>query len=128
MLDHTQVTGDPSGGVQLRAMALAIVEAHGVAAVALGLGHGYNGGRIEAARQQDYRAFLSHVLFTLYQRPGSSFHSSLCNCSWKRTGRLSATIQSARSLALTWWWLGENNTSPARSARLYWISLETAQS
>jgi hypothetical protein len=23
---------------------------------------------------------------------------------------------------------GENNTSPARSARLYWISLETAQS
>ncbi|MNN66638.1 hypothetical protein D3C81_1822270 [compost metagenome] len=101
MLDHTQVAGNAGGSVQFGAVALAVVETHGVTAVAFGLGHGDHGGRVQAAGQQDYCAFVGHVCLLLNQRPGSSFHSSLCSCSWKRTGKLSATIQSARSLAFT---------------------------
>ncbi len=49
--------------------------------------------------------------WSLYHRPGSSFHSSLCSCIWKRTGRRSATIQSARSRGDRSVLLGENSTS-----------------
>src|SRR5688572_12906763 len=44
-------------------------------------------------------------------RPGSSPHSTLCNCIWKRTGTRASTIQSASSRGDTCAWLGENSTS-----------------
>lgn len=50
------------------------------------------------------------------QRPGSSFHSSLCSCIWKRTGKRSATIQSASWRGLTSLLLGENHTVQRRSS------------
>src|SRR5690606_16905411 len=43
--------------------------------------------------------------------PGASSHNSLCSCIWNRTGRRSATIQSARSLGDSSDLLGENSTS-----------------
>ncbi|MNT50566.1 hypothetical protein D3C72_1874920 [compost metagenome] len=53
VLDHPQVPGHPLGRLQFGAMALAIVEAHAVTAVALGLGQRHHGGRIEATREKN---------------------------------------------------------------------------
>ena len=47
----------------------------------------------------------------MHYLPCSSPHKYLCNCICKRTGNLSAKIQSANALAANCSWLGENKTS-----------------
>src|SRR3990167_6513250 len=53
--------GHPLGRLQFGAMALAIVKAHAVATVALGLGQSPHGGRIEPAREKNYRFLVAHI-------------------------------------------------------------------
>jgi hypothetical protein len=82
-----------AGGRELGSVALAIGDAERVAGEALLAGDGEHDGGVHAAGKQDDGGL---------HRPGSSFHSSLCSCIWKRTGRRSATIQSARCGASSW--------------------------
>ena len=67
--------------------------AQGVALEALLTSHSQSHCRIHAARYQNHRSL---------HRPCSSPHNCLCNCIWKRTGRRSAMIHSARSFGLIW--------------------------
>src|SRR5690606_2182192 len=108
----------PVGGGKLGAVALAVVETEGVAGAALVAGNGQHGGGVEAAGYQ-HHGLVGFVGHGGSQWPGWSFHSSLWSCSWRRTGRRSAMIQSARSVGERLPWLGENSTEPTRSTRRY---------
>jgi hypothetical protein len=59
VLNRAQIASNTRCGVKLGTMALAVIKAHGVAAVALSANHGDNGRRIEAAGQQNDGSFLS---------------------------------------------------------------------
>src|SRR5690606_7044065 len=64
VLDHAQLTGDPLCRLQLGTMPLAIIETHGVTAVALSFRHRHNRGGVESARQQNHCFLIVHS-FTL---------------------------------------------------------------
>src|SRR5690606_25022790 len=117
----------PVGGGRLGAVALAVVETEGVAGAALVAGNGQHGGGVEAAGYQ-HHGLVGFVGHGGSQWPGWSFHSSLWSCSWRRTGRRSAMIQSASSVGERLPWLGENSTEPTRSTRRYSSRRMRAQS
>ena len=120
------------GGIEFGGMALAVAHAQRMAGVALLARDGQDDGGIHAAGEEDDCILHGMVIVRHHARsardagrvrrvqrsaPGSSFHSSLCNCIWKRTGTCSATIQSASSRGASWAWLGENSTSQRSVSR-----------
>ena len=80
-------------------MALAVGHAQCVAGEALLARERERDGGIHAAGNQHDGGFLRMTSMRPFHpsTPGSSLHRILCSCSWKRTGRRSARIQSASS-------------------------------
>jgi hypothetical protein len=63
VVDRAEGPGNPSCGVQLGAMTLAVLDAEGMAGVAGVPRDGEGGGGIETTRQEDNRGWLRHGRF-----------------------------------------------------------------